>query len=71
LLNFSELGWEQKNLNHLDLPFIEEEVLTVIKGALRDNAPGPDEFIGVFFASFGGTIKGDIVQAIHHFYLLN
>jgi hypothetical protein len=71
LLYFPELGWETRELSHLDLPFSEEEVLAIIKGVLKDKASGSDGFIGAFFASCWETIKGDILQAIHQFYLMN
>jgi hypothetical protein len=38
------------NLEHLDYPFTEEEIKVVILEAPKEKAPGPDGFIGKFFA---------------------
>jgi hypothetical protein len=64
LLNFSELGWEPRDLDHLDMPFIEEEIREVIKSAPIDKAPRPDGFIGTFFAACWDILKEDIIQSI-------
>jgi hypothetical protein len=52
-LNFSELGWQSKQLDHLDQPFTEEETKAVIMGAPREKVPGPDGFIGIFLQYAG------------------
>jgi hypothetical protein len=71
LLNYSKLGWEPRDLGHLDLPFTEEEIREVIKSALKDKASGLDGFIGAFFAAYWDIIREDIIQAVQHFYLMN
>jgi hypothetical protein len=48
-LNFSQLGWEPRQLDHLEAPFSEEEVRNVIVSAPKKKAPGADGFIGLFF----------------------
>lgn len=58
-LNFAELGWTPQNLEHLDLPFTEEEVHQTIKSIHKEKAPGPDGFIGAFLSSCWATIKAD------------
>jgi hypothetical protein len=65
-LNFIELGWLPRNLDHLDLPFSEEEIKTVIM-----EAPGPDGFIGKFYSACWNILKDDLISAIQQFYLLN
>lgn len=67
-LNFTQFGWQPRDLHHLDLPFQEHEVLQVIKHAPKEKAPGPDGFIGSFFAECWDTIKNDLLQAINQFY---
>jgi hypothetical protein len=47
-MNFAELGWEPRQLSHLELPFTEEEVKQVIQTAPKEKAPGLDGFIGIF-----------------------
>jgi hypothetical protein len=39
-LNFSELGWQPRNLEHLDLPFSQDEIHEVIKSAPKEKAQG-------------------------------
>jgi hypothetical protein len=65
-LNFIELGWLPRNLDHLDLPFSEEEIKTVIM-----EAPGPDGFISKFYSACWNILKDDLISAIQQFYLLN
>jgi hypothetical protein len=71
LLNYSKLGWESRDLGHLDLPFSEEEIREVIKGAPKDKAPEPDWFIRDFFAACWDIIREDIIQVVQHLYLMN
>jgi hypothetical protein len=49
VLNFEELGWQPKNLSHLEAPFAEEEVKSMILNAPKEKAPEFDGFIGLFF----------------------
>jgi hypothetical protein len=37
----------------------------------REKAPAPDGYIGVFFSHCWDIIKGDILKAVHQFYLMN
>jgi hypothetical protein len=53
VLNFEELGWQPKNLSHLEAPFAEEEVKSMILNAPKEKAPGFDGFIGLFFFNVG------------------
>jgi hypothetical protein len=63
-LNFAELGWEQNQLSHLDLPFSQSEVYAVIKATPKDKAPDSDGFIGSFFSICWEIIKDDLLNAI-------
>jgi hypothetical protein len=67
-LNFHELGWEPKQLAHLELPFTEDEVREVILQAPEEKTHG---FIGLFFSSYWGIIKSDLLNAVLQFYLMN
>jgi hypothetical protein len=67
----SELVWDPSQLNHLDLPFTEEEIKCVIMSAPKKKAPGLDDFIGSFFSSYWEVIKEDILSAVHQFYQMN
>jgi hypothetical protein len=68
-LNFHELGWQPRPLMHLDLPFTEEEIRTVIKEATKEKAPGSDGFISLFFNACWDTTKEDVLMAISQFYM--
>jgi hypothetical protein len=50
LLNLSELGWQPRELNNLELSFPEEEIRKVIMSVPKEKAPGLDDFIGSFFS---------------------
>jgi hypothetical protein len=39
-LNLNALGWEPRHLEHLDIPFVEEEIKKVISSAPKEKAPG-------------------------------
>jgi uncharacterized protein YceK len=71
MLNFNALGWEPKQLGHLDLPFSDEEIKRVIMEAPKEKAPDPDGFIGSFFSECWNIIKEDLFRAVQQFYILN
>jgi hypothetical protein len=71
LLNFNDLGWQQRELQHLEVPFTEEEVKRVVLEAPKEKAPRPDGFIGLFFSECWGIIKEDILKALQQFYHQN
>jgi hypothetical protein len=48
-INWQALGYVHHDLEDLDAPFTEEEIATVIKQMSPAKAPGPDEFIGLFY----------------------
>jgi hypothetical protein len=52
MTSFSELGWKPRNLSHFELPFTEDEAKRVIVDAPKEKAPGPDDFIAIFFSSY-------------------
>jgi hypothetical protein len=70
-LNFSALGCQSRSLQHLDSPFSEEELHSVIKDAPREKAPGPDGFISLFFSSCWPILKSDLTQAVNFFMSMN
>lgn len=70
-LNLSNIGWEPKDLSHLDDPFTEDEIKRAIFAAPKEKAPGPDGFIGKFFISCWEIITFDLLAALNHFYNLN
>jgi hypothetical protein len=63
-LNLVELGWEPHQLNHLELPFSEEEIRHVIMAASKEKAPRPDGCIGLFFSVCWDQIKADIIRDV-------
>jgi hypothetical protein len=70
-LNFNELGWEPRNLEHLDVPFTKDEIKEAIMSAPKEKVPGPYGFIGLFFSACWNTTKSDLTNVVQHFYLMN
>jgi hypothetical protein len=70
-LNYAELNWQPQQLSHLDLPFSEQEVESVIKAMPKQKAPGPDDFIGALFSQCWSIIKADCMDDVQQFYSKN
>lgn len=70
-INLAALGWDRYDLQHIEEPFIEQEVKRVIFDAPKEKAPDLDGYIGLFFSSCWDTIRSDLMQAINHFYNMN
>jgi hypothetical protein len=70
-LNMLELGWEPRQLDHMDLPFTEPEIQSMVKHSPKEKAPGPDGFICLFFSECWNHIKEDLIRAVQLFYLIN
>ena len=67
-INWEQLGYSPHNLEDLDTPFTEEELLNTIRSLPSEKAPGPDGFIGVFYKKCWEIIKDDFYVAILGFY---
>jgi len=67
-LNWEDLHFPSVNLDTLDAPFTEVEILNVIKQLPSDKAPGPDGFTAKFFRSCWPIIKNDVIAAVNSFY---
>ena len=67
-INWEQLGYSPHNLDDLDTPFTEEELLNTIRSLPSEKAPGPDGFIGVFYKKCWEIIKDDFYVAILGFY---
>jgi hypothetical protein len=65
------IQWQPRQLHHLELPFWEQEVKTTIQAMPNMKAPGPDEFIGIFFKSFWMVIKDDLMRVVNQFFNMN
>jgi hypothetical protein len=61
-INFQTIGWPPHQLQHLEAPFSENEVLATIKSMPNEKAPSLDGFIGAFFSSCWGIIKTEIMH---------
>ena len=57
------------NVDWLEKPFEESEVLEVIKEFNGDKSPGPDGFLMAFFQACWGILKSDIMAVFHHFHV--
>ena len=62
--NWDELNLEVHDLHGLDSPIIEEEMREAINGMPSDKAPGPDGFIGRFYATCWPVIIVDFMRAM-------
>jgi hypothetical protein len=56
------------NLDHLDTPFTNEEIMAVIKDMPTDRAPGPDRFNDLFMKKCWDTIQQDFIKLARDFY---
>jgi hypothetical protein len=63
-VDLTAIGLQRKNLEDLNNLFTEEEVWKVILELLPDRAPGPDEFIGLFYQKAWSIIKRDVMAAL-------
>jgi hypothetical protein len=50
-LNLSDLHWQPRNQQHLDLPFTEQEIKDDVFSTPKEKAPGSDGYIGSFFTN--------------------
>jgi len=67
-LRWDNLTFPAVELESLDTPFTEAEILNAIKQLPSDKAPGPDGFTGLFFKRCWPIIKPDVVAAVNAFY---
>ena len=67
-INWEQLGYSPHNLDDLDTPFTEEELLNTIRELPPEKASGPDGFIGVFYKKCWEIIKDNLYAAILGFY---
>jgi hypothetical protein len=67
-INWQALGYSSHNLEDLDVPFTELELLNTIKALPSEKAPGPDGFIGIFYKKCWEIIKHDLYEALLGFY---
>jgi hypothetical protein len=63
-LNWEDLNYPHHNLDDLDLPISEEEIRRVVASMPKDNAPGPDGFIGAFYSKCWEIVKGEVIAAV-------
>jgi hypothetical protein len=64
-LNWEELNCPSFNLTDLEVDIIGEEVEREVLGMPKENAPGPDGFIGAFYSTCRATVQSDLIQAVH------
>jgi hypothetical protein len=63
-INWGDLNYPSFDLADLDADLQEEEVRQAISDMPKDNAPGPDGFIGAFYSKCYEIVRVDAVQAI-------
>jgi hypothetical protein len=68
-LNLGMLDLKQMDLSDLDVMFTDDEVWSVIKEMPKEQAPGPDGYIGSFYHRAWRWIKGDVMAAVHKLYV--
>jgi hypothetical protein len=64
-LNWEELNCPSFNLADLEVDIIGEEVERAVVDMPKENAPGPDGFIGAFYSTCWATVQSDLIQAVH------
>jgi hypothetical protein len=64
-LNWGELGYPSFNLAELEVDITHDEVKKEIADIPKENALGPDGFIGAFYSKYWDMVKSDVTQAIH------
>jgi hypothetical protein len=64
-LNWGELEYPSFNLADLEAPITCDKVKKAIDDTPKENAPGLDGFIGVFYAKCWDIVKSDVTQVIH------
>jgi hypothetical protein len=67
-IDWEAIGYSEHNLEDLDIPFTEKEVIDIIKEIPAEKAPGPDGYIGLFYKKCWDIIKTDLLEAIMGFY---
>ena len=67
VLDFPRISGD--NVEWLEKPFEESEVLEVIKEFNGDKSPGPNSFSMAFFQACWGILKSDIMAVFHHFHV--
>ncbi|WVZ64595.1 LOW QUALITY PROTEIN: hypothetical protein U9M48_014090, partial [Paspalum notatum var. saurae] len=67
-LDWSNLGYVASDLSKLEIPFLEMELLKIIRTISSSKAPGPDGFIGLFYKKCWSIIKADLTEALFGFY---
>lgn len=67
-LDWEKIGHRRMDLQHLEVPFIEDEIKGMVFEMPSEKAPGPDGFIGAFFKSCWELIKQDVLAAMMFFF---
>jgi hypothetical protein len=63
-LNWEALNYPTFDLADLEAEIIGEEVKAAISCIPKENAPGPDGFIGAFYHTCSDIVKGDVIAAV-------
>lgn len=67
-LDWEKLQLRRHDLRHLEAPFTEEEIKSIVFSTPSEKAPGPDGYIGAFFTACWDLIKHDVIAAISFFF---
>lgn len=70
-IDWQALGYETRDLQHLELPFSYIEIRRTVFSMPSDKAPGPDGYTGAFFKACWDTIGNDLTAALNYLYQLN
>lgn len=66
--NLQDIGHEHSNLEHLCIPFTDDEIDNIILELPYDKAPYPDGFNNLFLKKSWPIIRGDFYKLCHDFY---
>jgi endonuclease/exonuclease/phosphatase family metal-dependent hydrolase len=70
-IDWQALGYETRDLQHLELPFSYDEIRRTVFSMPSDKAPGPDGYTSAFFKACWDTIGNDLTAALNCLYQLN
>uniref|UniRef100_A0A0A8XTS0 Uncharacterized protein n=1 Tax=Arundo donax TaxID=35708 RepID=A0A0A8XTS0_ARUDO len=66
-LDWEKVSLPRHNLQHLEVPIMEDEIHAAINELHDEKAPGPDRYIRMFFKENWEVVKEDVLAAVQLF----
>jgi hypothetical protein len=70
-IDWQALGYEMRDLQHLELPFSHDEIWRTVFSMSSDKSSIPDGYTGAFFKTCWDIIGNDLTDALNCLYQLN